>query len=486
MKISDIINREEFIISDVSSEIEFDKLTTDLNQVSKEDILIIPNSKKYDSIITPSNTPIAVICDKNAILPQNIHRILVENSRLATANAYCRFERFTPEGMKIIGVTGTNGKTTTASLIKNILSDVGYKTGFIGTGKISIGDEIINEPNYSMTTPDPPLLYRTLKQMQMQGCDAVVMEVSSHALALEKVAPLTFDYAVFTNLSPEHTDFHRDIDNYFNAKFRLFNKSRCSIFNIDDEYGKKAYSRCEGKKISAGILWRGDVWANNVEGLGFDGLKYTYSTNKFSFKIHLQIPGMYNVYNSILAATTCIEMGCKPCEVKKALCNCEAVDGRFEIINDKISVIIDYAHTSEAFSAILSELHSIKGNRRLTVVFGCGGDRDRAKRPRMAEIAEKYADRVIITQDNSRNESAKDIISDIIRGFKRGSYEIKEDREEAIKAAILSANDSDLVAIIGKGPEKYNIDKNGYHPFDERQIIRCALKERNETTKYAY
>ena len=480
MKISDIIYREEYILSEVSDEIDFGKITTDPREICNGDLLIIPSSKKTTQPISFKVDPVAVICGENIILPENISRIIVKNPRLAASNAYCRYENFSQENMKIIGVTGTNGKTTTATLIMNVLSGVGYKVGFIGTGKIKIGDDDITPENYSMTTPDPPLLYRTLKLMQTLECDVVVMEVSSHALALDKVTPIEFDYAVFTNLSPEHTDFHIDMEDYFASKLRLFKKSKCSIFNIDDEYGKRAHSNCEGKKISAGILWRGDVWASNVNNYGFDGLSFTYHKDKFSFKMRLPIAGIYNTYNSLLAATVCIEMGCKPCEVKKVLENAKPIKGRYEIINDKISVIIDYAHTSTAFRTILSELYSIKGKHKLTVVFGCGGDRDKAKRPEMARIAENYADRIILTADNSRNENTKDIISDIIKGFQRGSYEIKERREEAICSAILDANDGDIIAIIGKGPEKYNIDKDGYHPFDEREIIQFALKNRSD------
>lgn len=480
MKISDIIHPEEYILSEVSDELEFNRLITDPSEISEGDLLIIPNSKRLSQSAFTSNLPVAVICDEKIILPYNIPRILVKNTRKAFAYAFFRFEDFRLDGIKIIGVTGTNGKTTTASLIKTALSGVGYKVGFIGTGKIEIGDKSITPANYSMTTPDPPLLYRSLRQMKALGCNAVVMEVSSHALALCKVAPLTFDYAVFTNLSPEHTDFHRDMEDYFNAKLGLFKNSRCSVFNIDDEYGKRAYNQCGGKKISAGIIWRGDVWASNIESHGFNGLSYTYHTDSFSFKMHLPLPGLYNAYNSLLAATVCIQMGCKPCEVKEIISKAPAIEGRYEIINDDISVIIDYAHTQEAFRSILGELFSIKGSRRLTVVFGCGGDRDRTKRPAMAKIAESYADRIIITQDNSRSESTKDIISDIIKGFQRGNYEIRENREEAIISAISDARSGDIVAIIGKGPERYNIGRDGYSPFDEREIIKRALKWRKE------
>ena len=180
----------------------------------------------------------------------------------------------------------------------------------------------------------------------------------------------------------------------------------------------------------------------------------------------------------MLAATVCIDMGCKPCEVKRILNKMISIPGRFEIINSKISVIIDYAHTDSAFDNIMKELYLIKADKKITVVFGCGGNRDKAKRPKMAAIAEKYASRIILTSDNSRNESISDIISDIIRGFKQGKYEIIENRKDAIRAAILCANDGDIVAVIGKGPETYNIDINGYSDFNEKEIVMSALEER--------
>lgn len=483
MKICDIIYREEYILSEVDDDLEFDRIITDLSNTGNADLLIVPNEKSPLDFSRVKTLPVAVICNQNTVLPDNIPRILVNNPRLAWSHACFRYENISQKNMKFIAVTGTNGKTTTATLIKNILTEVGYKVGFIGTGRIEIGGNDVTPKDYSMTTPDPPLLYRCIGKMEREKCDAVVMEASSHSLALDKLAPIEFDYALFTNMSAEHLDFHGDMESYFKAKMKLIQKSKCSIINIDDEYGKRAYAQCNGRKISAGILWRGDVWIDNISNLGFGGISYTYHGDGFSFKMQLPLPGQYNSYNSMLAAALCIDMGCKPCDVKRILADTSPAPGRYEVINDRISVIIDYAHTSTAFKSILAELSSIKGAGRLTVVFGCGGDRDRAKRPQMAKIAEQYADRVILTADNSRSESIRDIISDIIRGFERGSYEIKENREDAIRSAIIGAKDGDIIAIIGKGPEKYNIDRNGYHPFDEREIINNALAERRRGAK---
>ena len=215
MKISDIIFREEYILCEPPEDSQFKGLTTSYDELCEGDILIIPNSEKMPSFDEAKPRPLAVICDANAILPDNFPAIRVSNPRLAMAKAFFRYENPCLENIKIIGITGTNGKTSTATLIKTVLSEVGYKTGFIGTGKIEIDGIEINKTDYSMTTPDPALLYKSLRQMSEAGCDAVIMEVSSHALALDKVAPLRFDYGIFTNMSKEHTDFHGNMDNYF-------------------------------------------------------------------------------------------------------------------------------------------------------------------------------------------------------------------------------------------------------------------------------
>lgn len=475
MKISDIILPDEYIFTEIDPSNEISKPTIDCKRPGADDILIIPSQKWAAELSRSKSAPLAVICDANTTLPENMPAIRVNNPRLAMARAFYRYENPNLDRMKIIGITGTNGKTSTASLINYILSQCGYKTGFIGTGKIEINGSTVNKDFYSMTTPDPPLLYKSLRQMSDAGCDVVIMEVSSHALSLNKVDPILFDYGIFTNLSAEHMDFHGDIESYYAAKLRLFSSCKCGVFNIDDKYAARAYKSFDGRKISVGIIWRGDAWVTNIEQKNLSGTDYIYHTDRFSCKMSLSLPGSFNIYNSMIAATICIDMGCKPCEVKKAIGGISSIPGRYEIIKDEISVIIDYAHTPEAFKAILSELNKQKNGRRITVVFGCGGDRDKTKRPAMAEIAEKYADRVIVTSDNSRNEKTQDIISDITRGFKQGNYEVKEDRKEAITSAIATARKEDIIAILGKGAEKYNIDSSGYHQFDEREIVQRAL-----------
>lgn len=482
MIIRDIIKNNEYILSEVDDCLEFQRLTTDIGDTTGRDVLIIPNSAKLPKNIN-SSPPLAVICDANARLPDSFPTIRVKNPRVALANAYYRYENLSLDGIKLIGITGTNGKGGTADFIKMILCQSGYKVGLIGTGKIEIDNKIISDKYYSMTTPDPPLLFHSLALMKKEGCQVIIMEVSSHALALDKLGPLIFDYAVFTNLSKEHMDFHRDMESYFKAKLKLFSMCRCGVFNIDDEYGRRAFSQCSARRISNGILWRGDAWASNIENNGLSGIGYIYHQGHFSFRMSLNTAGIYNAYNSMLAATVCIDMGCKPCEVKRILGEVEALPGRFEIINDKVSVIIDYAHTDVAFRSIMKELVAIKGTKNLTVVFGCGGERDKEKRPKMAKIAERYASKVIVTSDNPRGEDPKSIIADIIRGFEGGKYQVIENRKEAIRAAILGADDDELIAIIGKGNEGYIIDQSGYNDYSERQVISSALAERKAIRK---
>jgi UDP-N-acetylmuramoyl-L-alanyl-D-glutamate--2,6-diaminopimelate ligase len=318
--------------------------------------------------------------------------------------------------------------------------------------------------------------------MEEEGCFAVVMEVSSHALALNKIDAIPFDYGVLTNLSSEHMDFHESLEDYYLTKKRLFELAKVSVFNVDDGYGRRAYKECLGKKISVGALFRGDVYASGITDRGFEGIGYLYHGRNFSFRMNLKTPGIYNVYNSLLAIAVATDLGEAPCRVKEALASFSGIDGRYEIIKDEITVIIDYAHTTAAFECILKSIRSAIGNKTLTVIFGAGGERDRTKRPKMASIAEKFADKIIVTEDNSRGEAPMEIITDIIKGFREKSYRIAIDRKKAIKEAILSASKDEVIAIIGKGCEKYNIDKSGYHRFDEKEIIELSLKERK---KYA-
>ena len=429
--------------------------------------------------VSPTQKPIAVVISKalstfDAPLPQ-IH---TGNVRAALAYALSNVYKIDYSKTKIIGITGSNGKTTTATLIYNILKQCGYKVGFIGTGKIISNDTQLSATNYSMTTPDSSLLYPTIARMSEDGCQYIVMEVSSHSIALEKVAPIKFEYGIFTNLDDEHLDFHKSKEEYFKTKMRLFSSCNKGLFNMDDAFSRKGFELTKCKKISFGILYDADTYATEIH-LDTSGISFFYREKNLIFKVKSKLIGAFNVYNLIAAIKCVTDLGIKPCIAKSAVEKIDSIDGRMEIIEEKITVFIDYAHTPSAFYNCLKTIkQGLNNKQNLHIVFGCGGDRDKRKRPLFGKYAAVFADEIIITEDNCRNESFDIICSDIISGIAEKEYKIIPDRETAIKYALKSAKEGDAVAIVGKGHERYKIVGDNYIPFDEREIIRHALKER--------
>lgn len=480
MKLYELITKDEYTEWHAPLEIDINSITCDVDKATRGVLLIITNPSKITTL-NYINEECVLIVGENITLPYDLQYVRVKNVRLTAAYACSRFYHFESLDLKIIGVTGTNGKTSTATFIKHALKGGGIPTGFIGTGMITVSDEIISDTNYSMTTPDPWDLFRILAIMQKRGCRAVVMEVSSHALELCKVAPITFEYAVFTNLSPEHLDFHQSYESYYLAKKKLFGQCKRAVINIDDPMARRLADECCCEMIKVGAVWRGDHYATGIRCRGEDGVEYLYHGKDFVFGMRLMTPGIYNVYNSMLAIAVSVDMGIKPVEVKRALSAVRVLPGRYEIIKDDVTVIIDYAHTPGALEAFLQSVRgSMTGTEQLITIFGSGGERDREKRPRMAAISERYSDLTVVTSDNSRGEEPDAIISDIVSGFTTQRYKVITDREAAIRESILSAGVGDTVAVVGKGCERYSIDRNGYHPFDERKIINDALLERKK------
>lgn len=487
MKLSELLFNGEFTSNVKGEDIEIKSIETDQNKIEKDTLFVFIRSINFDvtNIISYviSKRPVAIICDYELdIESSKIPVFKVKNTRRMLSFLYSRFYKIDYTKSKFIGITGTNGKTTTATLIAKILEDADKRVGLIGTGKIEINGVNIASKNYSMTTPDPPVLYKVIKEMQDEGCEFIVMEVTSHALFFEKTAPIPYDIAVFNNLSEEHLDFHKDMEEYYKAKLKLFESARCGIFNMDDIYSRRAKEDFWGYKTSIGIVYEADNKAREIKINGLLGSEYVFSAKNFIFKAKTSLPGTYNVYNTMMAISVCTELGIRPCNVKKSLEKINFIDGRFEVINDGITVIIDYAHTPDAYENLLKTIKSAQNLRqKLICVFGCGGNRDKAKRPKIAEIAERYSDVAIITTDNSRGEPETKIIEDILKGFKSPEKrKVISSRKSAIEHAILLASQDDTVAIIGKGHEKYYIDNNGYHDFDERRIIKDALKKRKK------
>ena len=422
-----------------------------------------------------------------------IPQLITKNARRTVSLMYANFYSNPQRKLRIIGITGTNGKTTTAFIIKNILSHGGYKTALIGTVKCMIGEKeyipmLCDEAKdrlHTMTTPDPDILYLLMRDMVNEGVEVLVMEVSSHSLALEKLAPVRFDIGVFTNLSEEHLDFHLNMDDYFSAKAKLFERCDLAVLNADDAYSCRLEKTIKCPMVFYGINNKKGYYAENIVTRGALGSEYVLHSENSRFKIKTAIPGKFNLYNTMAAAVTARKVGVNLITVQNAIYSMNGVYGRLERVRlgfdgSDISVFLDYAHTPFALQNLLECVNGFKDDgQRIVTLFGCGGDRDRDKRGIMGEIATKMSDFVVITSDNSRSEDPKEIINDILKGVGNAdNYIVIEDRRMAIEFAIKNAIAGDIILLVGKGHEQYEIDKDGLHPFSEIEIAEKAAKLR--------
>ena len=431
-----------------------------------------------------SNGAIAVVLDMRADLkklkmPENITVVIVEDTRIALAVCACNFYGNPSKKFKLIGVTGTKGKTTTTYMIKSILEKSGKKVGLIGTIENFIGDKSLGES--SRTTPGSIELQRMFHQMAEEKCDVVVMEVSSQSLKLNRVLGSYFDIGVFTNFSGDHISEkeHPDMEDYFKSKEKLFAMCPKGFVNADDFKTwilEKDSPKCEFK--SYGIDNSCDLLAKDVTITNIS-VDYKVKIGTKNERIKVNIPGRFSVYNSLAAISVAEEFGVSTEDIKEALLNI-TVPGRSELVvsSDDYPIMIDYAHTVDSLSNILKAVKTYTRGK-VICVFGCGGDRDREKRPLMGEVAGKIADYSIVTTDNPRTEKPEDIIKEIEAGISKtkGKYEVIVDRKEAIKKAIKIMNKKDIVVICGKGHEKYQEINKEKIPFDEREIIKEILEE---------
>ena len=411
-----------------------------------------------------------VICDRD-IGVKNC--IVVDNAREAYAIMCANYYGNCHRRLKMIGVTGTNGKTTTSFIIKKILENNGYKVGMISTVEVVIGNE---KYPADYTTPDPSVLHRYFYMMKMAGCDVCVMEVSSQALAQKRTYGINFDIGVFTNLSREHLDYHGTMEDYAKAKALLMKNSDVSVINSDDDWAQFMKENAKGKVVTYGINSQSDLKAENIK-LDFDKVEYSLTSNGESFDIVYNVIGRFSVYNSLAALAVGIIMKADMKRAVKAVAETGNVKGRVEKIKNSrgINVLIDFAHTPDSLENVLKTVKDIY-DKRLITVFGCGGDRDKSKRAVMGMIACEYSDLVYVTSDNPRTENPDKIIDDIVKDLDEGSYIRITDRTQAIKAALAEAKEGDTVLIAGKGHEKYQIlGKEKIH-FDEREIVKQILE----------
>ena len=413
--------------------------------------------------------------------------IQVDNARVALARSAAAVHGHPSRRLRLVGITGTNGKTTTAHLIDSIIRAAEGTSAMFGTITHRIGNEAAAALN---TTPEASDTQRMLMRAVEAGCHSAVMEVSSHAIELHRADSLRFAVAVFTNLTRDHLDYHQTMESYFAAKERLFNGSLgsqpgASVINVDDEYGRRLFKSAKGDRITYGFSERTDVGTNDFR-LGPRGLSFTAATPKGKVEINSALVGRPHVYNILAAIATGLALEASLDHIANGIAECATVPGRFEqvLLNDSpqtaFAVIVDYAHTDDALRNVLQTAREVAGAGRVITVFGCGGDRDRTKRAPMGELAASLSDVAIVTSDNPRTEDPEAIIKDIEAGLQRVSrpYIKLTDRREAIFHAIGEAREGDVVLIAGKGHETYQIIGERRFHFDDHEVAREAMKER--------
>jgi UDP-N-acetylmuramoyl-L-alanyl-D-glutamate--2,6-diaminopimelate ligase len=431
---------------------------------------------------------VAVISDSTAPKPRpNIAWAAVDHGRRALAVAGANFYGRPAEKLKITGVTGTNGKTTTTFLVESILGFCGRKPALVGTIEYHVGGKILPAPH---TTPESLELNQIFTQAQSAGSIDVVMEVSSHALEQGRVYGIPYDVAVFTNLTRDHLDYHKDMESYFASKRMLFegcgaHAPRVAVLNAEDEYGSAlvAVSRNASEQVVSYGISRGDLQPAGLE-LGPQGTEFNLVTPQGTTRIRSKLLGKINVYNMLAASAAAVARGCSLDQVAEAIGKFRQVPGRFERVDcgQPFTVIVDYAHTDDALRNLTSIARDFAGRNgskgRVITVFGCGGDRDRAKRPLMGKAAGGGSNFVVLTSDNPRSEDPQAIINDALAGLKTAGarYTVEPDRRKAIAIALAEAMPGDIVLIAGKGHEKVQITRDGTFPFDDVQVAREALK----------
>lgn len=482
MKLCDLLKSVDYTVIQGSEDIEIDHIAYDSRQVTSNTLFICIEGFKVDghqfALDAVKKGATALLVQKDIDIediPNYIAIIRVDNTREKMPYISANFYNNPVKQMKLIGVTGTNGKTTTTFLIAKILEQYNKKVGLIGTIENRIGNK---KAEASRTTPESLDLQSLFAQMANEDVSHVVMEVSSHALELNRVDACDFEIGVFTNLTLDHLDFHKTMENYRNAKAKLFKKCNYGIINIDDPHGKEIIKQAECKVITFGIENDADFKAHNIV-MNSKGIEFTVTFEGQETRFHLNTIGRFNIYNALGAIAAGYYLNVPLEVIKSALEEMEGVPGRVQRVESSkgFSVIVDYAHAPDGLENVLKTIKEFAEGRIITV-FGCGGDRDRSKRPIMGEIAGKYSNYCIITSDNPRSEEPESIIDEIEVGMKKTNcpYEKVVDRKEGIKKAIEAANAKDIVLIAGKGHETYQIIKDQVIHFDDVEVVRSILQ----------
>lgn len=478
MKLTKLLERIKYDILQGSDEIEITELTNDSRNVKEGSVFVCISGAVRDGHDfvqeVAEKGAIVVIVEKEVTAPENVTVIRVEDTRYALALTSAAYFGYPAEELKVIGITGTKGKTTTTYMVKSILEGAGHKVGLIGTIETIIGEEVIPSKN---TTPESFQIHQCFRKMVEAGCDTVVMEVSSQGLMLHRTAGIPFEIGIFTNLGEDHIgpNEHKDFEDYKRCKGLLFKQCRLGIANVDDQYFQDVFQGATCKVETFGFSEEADLRATNVKLLSSPGhLGVAYKAEGLlDMDVRIDIPGTFSVYNSLTAIAVCRHFGVPKETILSALAEAK-VKGRIEMvkISDEFTMMIDYAHNAMSLESLLTTLKEYQP-QRLVCLFGCGGNRSKARRYEMGEVSGNLADLTIITSDNPRFEEPQDIIDDIKTGIEKtdGNYVEIIDRKEAIRYAIEHAQKGDVIVLAGKGHEDYQEIKGVKYPMDERVLI---------------
>jgi len=492
MKLRDLLQNVE--VSSSSGDAEISSVEYDSRKIQPGSLFLAMRGESTDGnrYITQAieKGAIAVVSDNPQFRPsKELAYAIVPHGRRALAQISSNFYGHPARKLKITGVTGTNGKTTTTFLIESFLRASGHTSALLGTIEYHIGDKILPSPH---TTPESLEINKFLAEAVSRGATEVVMEVSSHALEQGRVWGIAYDVAIFTNLTRDHLDYHKTMDKYFEAKAMLFRgcgapPPRISIINVDDEFGRRlveSSSRTGSKVIRYGIRENGDARAESIE-YSATGTRFRLQYGGVTIDCRSKLVGEVNVYNVMAAALAALERGCAVAQIERSVEKFQRVSGRFESVaaGQPFTVIVDYAHTDDALRNLIRIARNMLKTQvtkgRIITLFGCGGDRDRTKRPLMGRAAGEGSDFVVLTSDNPRSEEPMAIINEAKTGLEqtRTRFTVEPERAKAIRLAVREAQPGDIVLIAGKGHEKYQITREGTFPFDDVEVARAALSE---------
>lgn len=484
MRLTELLQNLEYICVQGSLDTEVRSVVFDSRKADKDSLFIcikgaVSDGHKYAEDVAAKGASVLVVQDHVAV-PEHVTVIKVPDSRYAMACISAAWFGHPAEKLKVIGITGTKGKTTTTYLVKSILENAGHKVGLIGTIEAIIGDKVIPAAN---TTPESYVVQQYFAEMVEAGCDSVVMEVSSQGLMLHRTAGFLFDLGIFTNIEPDHIgpNEHKDFEDYMHCKGMLFKQCRVGIVNADDEHLEKVLEGHTCSLETFGFSEKADLRAKDlhlVTGKGTLGIAYQ-AEGLMNFPVEIDLPGKFSVYNSLTAIAICRHFGVSVENIQKAL-KAAKVKGRIEMVkvSDDFTLMIDYAHNAMSLESLLTTLREYEP-ARLVCLFGCGGNRSKLRRYEMGEVSGRLADLTIITSDNPRDEEPQAIIDDIKIGISKtaGHYVEIADRKEAIAYVIRHGQPGDIIVLAGKGHEDYQEIKGKKYPMDERDLIRDILAE---------